>query len=250
MHNIYIGFDKREASAWYLCEHSIVTRTNPADVKIHSLRLTNTPMLNRPIEHRTNSNGVPQMWCPISNAPMSTAFAISRFAIPFLQPEGGVALGMDSDMICQADIRELFSFADPRYAVQVVKHKHEAVEKYHDAGQLQSNYDRKNWSSLILWNLDHPGNKRLTVKDLNTWPGRDLHAFKWLQDDEIGPLPQTWNYLIGVNRPADLRSQKMVHYTNGHPGWPGWIPQPTDYIFNEEMNDYKNHKPKSQTENY
>lgn len=236
---IYIGFDKRERLAWDLAEYSILSRTDPRRVKIESLRLTTTPMLKRPIEYRTNENGVQQMWCPISNAPMSTAFAVSRFAVPFLQEKGGLALGMDCDMICLADIKELFALADPQFAVQVVKHFHWPTEQYHDAGQLQTFYERKNWSSLILWNLDHPGNKRLTVEDLNTWPGRDLHAFKWLKDEEIGALPQEWNYLVGVNDPADLRKQKMIHYTNGHPAWPGWEPQDTDYIFNEELKRFR-----------
>lgn len=239
MKNIYIGFDKREALAWDVCEYSIMSRTNINNIKIHSLRLTNTPMLTRPIQWITNGNGVKQMWCPISKAPMSTAFAVSRFAVPFLQPDGGVALFMDSDIICLEDIQKLFDLFDPRYAVQVVKHKHEPTEQYHDAGQLQSFYKRKNWSSVILWNLDHPGNKRLTLKELNEWPGRDLHAFKWLLDEEIGELPQEWNYLVGVNEPADLREQKMVHYTNGQPGWRDWKPQPTDFIFNEEYEKFK-----------
>ena len=33
---------------------------------------------------------------------------------------------------------------------------------------------RKNWSSLVLWNMDHPGTKRLTLDMVNELPGRDL----------------------------------------------------------------------------
>ena len=254
-HNIFIGYDPRESLTYRVAEYSILSRTNPGLVDIIPLRLETTPMLTRPIEWRTNENGVDQMWCPISNAPMSTEFAVSRFAVPFLEQSrggfkmdwakqemtkhNGFALFMDCDMVVLCDIRELFELADPKYAVQVVKHNHFPTEQYHDAGQLQTFYQRKNWSSIILWNLDHVGNKRLTLEALNTWPGRDLHAFKWLKDEEIGELPQEWNYLVGVNEPADLRKQKILHYTNGQPGWRDWVPQETDYIFNEEVAKYK-----------
>ena len=87
-------------------------------------------------------------------------------------------------------------------------------------GQIQTFYARKNWSSVVLWNLDHPGNKRLTLEHLNTKPGRDLHAFKWLSDDEIGELPVEWNWLVGVYEPND--QAKLLHFTLGVPDMQGY----------------------------
>lgn len=235
-----MGFDKREEMAYDVARYSILSRTSQP-TKIYPLELRSGRLqriLTRPVEWRVNDNGVDQLWCPISNAPMSTEFAISRFAVPFLK-ESGWALFVDCDMVCLDDISNLFALADNRYAVMVVKHEHDPTEQHHDAGQLQTFYKRKNWSSVVLWNLDHQANKGLTIEALNTWPGRDLHAFKWLEDHEIGELPQEWNYLVGVNDPADLREQKMLHYTNGQPGWSDWIAQETDYPFNEELEKYK-----------
>jgi len=74
----------------------------------------------------------------------------------------------------------------------------------------------------VLWHVDHPANQRLTLDVLNTWPGRDLHAFKWLNDDEIGELPHEWNYLIGVDPPDDVEKAKLLHYTLGTPDMPGY----------------------------
>lgn len=239
MNTIFMGFDKREETAYDVARYSILSRTSQP-TKVYPLELGRgrlQKILTRPVQWKKNDNGVDQLWCPISDAPMSTEFAISRFAVPFLK-ESGWALFIDSDMVCLDDISNLFALADNRYAVMVVKHKHEPTEKYHDAGQLQTFYSRKNWSSVVLWNLDHQANKRLTLEALNSWPGRDLHAFKWLHDDEIGELPQQWNYLVGVNEPANLSDQKMLHYTNGQPGWKEWIPQETDYVFNEELENY------------
>lgn len=238
-YKIFLGYDPREDLTYKLAEYSILSRTS-SDVEIVPLVREKIKCLKRPVEWRINENGVKQLWCPISDAPMSTEFAISRFSIPLIEKgETGWRLFADSDIICLTDIKKLFDLAEQRSAVMVVKHKHEPTEKYHDAGQLQSFYRRKNWSSVILWNLDHPSNQRLTEEELNTRPGRDLHAFHWLNEYEIGELPESWNYLVGVNEPADLRKQNILHYTNGQPGWPGWIPQETDYLFNEELEKYK-----------
>jgi hypothetical protein len=49
----------------------------------------------------------------------------------------------------------------------------------------------------MLFNCDHPSNKKLTVEMINTLPGRDLHRFCWLEDDEIGELDPGWNWLVG-----------------------------------------------------
>ncbi len=47
------------------------------------------------------------------------------------------------------------------------------------------NYPRKLWSSVMLWNCEHPANRRLNLQMLNQWPGRDLHAFRWLADGPV-----------------------------------------------------------------
>jgi lipopolysaccharide biosynthesis glycosyltransferase len=182
-----------------------------------------------------------QLYCPISDAPMSTEFANSRFIIPFIKQKGW-ALFVDCDIVCLTDIKELFALADEKYAVMVVKHNHVPTEATHDAGMIQTKYARKNWSSVVLWNLDHPAHKRFTVENLNTWPGRDLHAFKWLKDEEIGELPLEWNYLVDVSPAEKMPSAKILHYTNGQPGWETWEPKESDAAFNEEMKTWLAHK--------
>src|SRR5205823_1871133 len=127
-----------------------------------------------------------------SDAPMSTEFAISRFCVPFLQSEGW-AVFADCDILCWSDINELFALANDKYAVMVVQHKPLSDTGVKMDGQMQTIYNCKNWSSLVLWNCGHPANQRLNLEKLNTWPGRHLHAFKWLQNGEIGELPEYWN---------------------------------------------------------
>jgi hypothetical protein len=57
---------------------------------------------------------------------------------------------------------------------------------------------------------------------INTVPGRDLHAFKWLADEEIGELLPEWNYLIGHTVLPEGVDPKLVHFTEGIPSMPGY----------------------------
>lgn len=227
MNHIYLGYDPREDEAFQVARESIRKRTqNP--LTIYPLRLKHLGMLTRPIEFR---NG--QMWCPISDAPMSTEFAISRFCVPFLQSRGW-ALFADCDILCWENIDNLFALADPNYAVLVVKHEQKTGDDTKMDGQIQTFYRRKNWSSVVLWNLDHPANARLTLDILNTWPGRDLHAFGWLKDDEIGELPQKWNWLINATK-GEPKQEGIWHFTLGG----GWFAGKTLDAYDEEwMKEY------------
>jgi len=215
---VFIGFDSRQRDAYYVAKHSIETRAS-VPVQVQPLKLSKLSkhgILTRPVEKQ---NG--QMWCPISEAPMSTEFAISRFCVPFLQREGW-ALFCDSDVVMLRDIKELFDLADDQYAVMVVKHSQGHGSPVKMDGQAQTYYSRKNWSSVVLWNCGHPSNQALTLVDLNTWPGRNLHAFQWLADDEIGELPLTWNYLVGVSPAIPATTEiKLAHFTLGTPNLPG-----------------------------
>lgn len=233
-HKVYIGFDQREQLAYDVAKFSIQRRTDKT-VQVMPLELKNlTDILTRPIEKKDG-----KLWCPISEAYMATEFAISRFCIPFLTK--GWALFADSDIVCLADIKELFALADDRYAVMVVKHKQESGNDTKMDGQVQSYYSRKNWSSVMLFNCDHPAHENLTLEMLNTLPGRDLHRFCWLKDEEIGELPVGWNYLVDVTKEQNA-SLKLLHYTEGGAWFPEWKQRPSDLIWINECEAMKNKK--------
>ena len=215
---IYIGWDPAEAEAARVLRFSLFRRTSlPLDVK--ALRADRLPptIYDRPVEWRGQ-----QRWCPISDAPMATAFSNARFAIPWIC-QNEVALFMDCDMLCRDDIQRLFRQFDPTFAVQVVKHHHEPAETEKMGGLAQVPYPRKNWSSVVLWNLAHPAHERFTLDDLNKRPGRDLHAFFWLHDHEIGDLTPEWNRLVGVWGQEITQKAGLWHFTLGGPWFPWWI---------------------------
>ena len=146
--------------------------------------------------------------------PFSTEFSFTRFLTPSLQPEGW-ALFMDSDFLFRADIAELAADFDDSYSLMCVKHDYAPKDKTKMAGQLQQNYARKNWSSLMAFNCSK---SHVTPWEVNSQPGSWLHQMKWLSDNEIGTLPKAWNWLDGHSK----GEAKAVHFTRGTPDMAGW----------------------------
>lgn len=210
---VWIGWDPREIMAGVVAERSMRVHTTIAlDVRrLALLQLRHKSLYTRPTETR---NG--HLWDVISTAPMSTEHAIMRFFVPYLQEYRGWALFVDGDVLVRGDLGALFALADPRYAIQVVQHAPEAQGSLlKKDGAIQTQYARKNWSSVMLFNCGHPANRALDLATLNSRPGRDLHRFCWLRDDQIGALPADWNYLVHVSPP--LANPAIVHYTLGAP---------------------------------
>lgn len=217
--NIYIGFDQREPIAYEACKFSLLKHSSKIDVQpLKHKELRKLGLFSRPwvIESSGSFKDVRD------DKPFSTEFAFTRFLVPFLQDKGW-ALFCDCDMLFTVDVTELLKCADSSKAVMVVKHdyKPEVGIKMDDC--KQEPYSRKNWSSFILWNCDHPANKRLSLEDINYKPGNWLHNFKWLTDEEIGELPETWNWLEGYSKlPEDGSLPKNIHYTRGGPWFKNW----------------------------
>ena len=59
---------------------------------------------------------------------------------------------MDCDMLVLDDIAKLWALRDDRYAVMCVKHEHEPKEEKKFLGTTQTRYEKKNWSSVMLFN--------------------------------------------------------------------------------------------------
>lgn len=219
--SIHIGYDPREADAFRVARISILMQSslNIPVLPIGLPQMRADRLYFRDHEYRTGADGNKQMWDMISDAPMSTEFAISRFLTPHLAGTGW-ALFCDCDFMAQGDIADLFALADPQYAVMVVKHDHQPSGQYKMDGQRQTSYPRKNWSSLMLFNCDHPANRKLSINTVNFSTGRDLHRFAWLDDELIGELPPVWNHLVGVNAPNS--AARMIHFTLGIPSMQGY----------------------------
>ena len=194
---VFIGYDSREAVAFSVLAHSIHVRASKP-VAITPLMLSQLNGLLLRARH------------PLQ----STDFSFSRFLTPYLSDYVGWSVFMDCDMLMLEDIAKLWHLRDERYAVMVVKHCHDPREKTKFLGEPQTKYEKKNWSSVMLFNNSKC--KVLTPDYVNTASGLELHQFKWLSDDdEIGELPDRWNHLVGYNAPRP--DAALVHYTLGGP---------------------------------
>ena len=204
---VYVGFDSRESIAYDVCRHSILARTQtPMDIK----PLVLSELRERKLYWRTGD--------PLA----STEFTYTRFLVPALAGYTGWALYCDCDFLWLADIKDLIALADNRFAAMCVPHDHRPTEAMKMDGRVQTLYPRKNWSSLILYNCGHPANKALTPEVVNRESGSFLHRFSWLKDEEIGAIPETWNWLEGWSTKLAGSHPNVVHYTRGGPWFDEW----------------------------
>lgn len=220
--NVFLGWDDDEKEACEVAGYSL-RATSASAIKLHHLNyhgLERRGLYRRPTTGRDG-----QLWDAISEAPMTTSHAIARFFVPSEMGHQGWALFTDGDVLFRDDVAKLFALADPEKAVMVVQHDYTPTETLKKGGLTQTVYPRKNWSSVILWNCAHTAHRKLLTYDaLNTRPGRELHRFFWLRDDQIGALPPEWNWLVGHSDPA--LDPAIVHFTNGLPTKPGYESQP------------------------
>lgn len=197
MINIFVGYDPCEAVAFSVLAHSIHVRASqPVSI---------TPLMLSQLKG---------IYIRERNPLQSTDFSFSRFLTPYLSDYNGWSIFMDCDMLVLDDIAKLWVLRDERYAVQVVKHNHVPKEDIKFLGAKQTKYEKKNWSSVILFN--NARCRTLTPDYVNTATGLELHQFKWLgNDDLIGEIPHRWNHLVGYDDPNPDVS--LVHYTIGGP---------------------------------
>lgn len=212
----FMGYDTKESEAFSVALHSVHRHARTKVKALHLPTLRAQGLYTRPTSTKDG-----RLWDDISGAYMSTEHANSRFLVPFLAKDHGKwALFTDCDIIVRRMIWEILDEADEKYAVQVVKHNYAPAEGVKMDGQAQQLYARKNWSSVMLFNVRHPAHERLTLEMVNTLPGRDLHRFCWLEDHEIGELSPDWNWLVGHSDKGIKPS--IVHYTEGLPSMPGY----------------------------
>lgn len=217
---IYIGFDAAQMRACRIAEDSLKAKASawPDVHRLDLAALVRGGLYTRPTVYPTVDT--PSYWDEISQAPMSTGHAISRFLVPMLCQYRGFALFVDGDVLFRRDVADLFALADESKAVQVVQHDYAPPETAKMEGQTQTRYHRKNWSSLMLFACGHPANRALSLELVNTVPGRDLHRFCWLDDSQIGALPPEWNWLVGHSDPST--DPALVHFTEGLPDMAGY----------------------------
>lgn len=220
---VYIGWDSREVKAYNVCHFSL-ERHSSIPLEIYPLKHTELRaqgLFSR--VWKTNERGF--FIDERDGKPFSTEFAFTRFLVPALcrraNKRDGWAMFVDCDFLFLEDIAKLTKILDPKYAIMCVKHLHTPNERIKMDGCEQTQYRRKNWSSLMFFNMEHPANATLDAGMVNFAPGSSLHSFSWLEDSDIGDLPEQWNWLEG-HSPLRIKPS-AIHYTRGGPWFDNYV---------------------------
>jgi hypothetical protein len=226
--NVFIGWDQREQKAYDVLVESILDYCT-IPINIIPIKEGQMRAINFYRRHYTVTNG--QKKDVLDGRPFSTDFSFTRFLVPFLSRHSGYSIFMDCDMLVRSDIAAVFDYPDSsdfsmnteRKAIYCVHHNYNPDDTKKMDNQEQVKYSKKNWSSFMLWDCSHPAHKTLTLDDINTKDGWWLHNFQWLKDEQIGMLPEEWNWLDGHS--PDYIEAKNVHFTRGGPWFEGWKPK-------------------------
>ncbi|MDQ6436495.1 glycosyltransferase [Mesorhizobium sp. LHD-90] len=209
---VFVGWDSREPIAFDVAEHSLLKHASiPVEVVPIKLQaLVEQGLYTREVD-------------PLA----STEFTYSRFFTPYLAGYKGWALFCDCDFLFFGDAAELLTYRDPSKAVLCAQHDYQPKDAVKMDGKIQTAYPRKNWSSFMLFNCEHPSTQKLTPDVINRESGAYLHRMQWAADKEIGMLPIEWNWLEGWNEKPASGYPKAVHFTSGGPWFKDW--QDVDY---------------------
>lgn len=204
---VFVGYDSREDIAWQVARHSLLRHAD-AQLDVVPLRQTVLRELN--------------LYTRPYDALSSTEFSLTRFLTPYLAAGSGWVLFCDCDFLFTTDVRKVFEGLDSSKALYCVQHDYEPAHDVKMDGKQQTIYPRKNWSSFMLFNCDHPDVQSLTPSVVNTASPAYLHRFEWINDDSaIGALDLDWNFLEG-EYPRPEATPRVIHYTNGGPWFDNW----------------------------
>lgn len=199
---VYIGWDSREDIAYQVARASLLKHAT-IPVEVYPIKLDDLVaqgLYTRDID-------------PLA----TTEFTYSRFLVPHMAGHTGWAIFVDCDFLFHGDVAELQQYMDPTKAVLCVQHDYQPKATTKMDGVPQTTYPRKNWSSFMLFNCDHPSTRTLTPEVANTQTGAYLHRMSWAADDEIGALPTGWNWLEGWYDKPSSGYPQAIHYTSGGP---------------------------------
>lgn len=216
---VVLGYDSTEISGTHACIESILD---------HASRPVSFILLKQDALRKDN------IYFKDRSSDEATEFSRSRFLAPYLVGYKGPVLFMDgADMIVKADIAELFETTPTGVDVALVKHDYSPDSATKFGGKAkQSKYQRKLWSSVMLFWAQTSACQRLTPRYVSEATGAELHQLKWITPPTISGNPpdeerirnrvygldEAWNWIPGHSEPrVSFEDAKIVHYTTGTP---------------------------------
>lgn len=245
-YNIFIGFDERESHVYNLCEFSM-RQHSKSKLNIHPLNhkeLRDEGFFDRGWRiHGQTGQYVDER----EERPFSTQFAFTRFLVPSICKARGIkgnAMFVDCDFIFKDDIAKLFDEveAQPLAPLYTVHHDYTSKNQVKMDNCEQKNYNRKLWSSLMVFNVNHPYNDDINPSEVNIRSGLWLHNFLWIpRDQPIGEISERWNFIPNHSEPrVNKKDIGAIHYTEGGPWFKGLENcDYSDIYYKTELDYYK-----------
>lgn len=234
MLHVFVGWDPRENEAYEVCRHSIIRHSSEPVVVTPLKRASLEASGSYWRKHEVRDG---QRYDLTDGRPFSTEFSFTRFLVPHVARtnnlHGRVAF-VDCDFMFLDDIAFLFDEAEHQDAdLCVVKHNYVPAAQRKMDNCVQEPYNRKLWSSLMIFNPWSASALRLTPDFVNSATGATLHQLQWIDDDRIGTLSERWNWIPDVSPTTGATQDEIgaVHWTEGGPCLPGYenVPYAEEY---------------------
>lgn len=233
----FVGFDSRnygQTLAYEMCKKSLEKHcSDKYDIQVQ-------PLVLKELEDKK------LFWRDFDKL-ASTEFTYTRFLVPYLAGYKGLAVFCDSDFLWVQDPSKVLDYLNDGQAVACVQHDYTPHATVKMDGRAQTFYPRKNWTSLLVFNCEHPSTQQLTLENVNTQSPAWLHRLQWAKDEEIGEIPYQYNYLVGY---YDTKDPVAIHYTDGGPWHPGYEDCEFGDLWMEYLNDEEKAKLQAEIDEY
>jgi hypothetical protein len=195
MIKVFIGYDSNETVAWHVLCHSI-------------LKHSSEPVSFIPVAR----NHIKHLYDKPKDGYESTEFSMTRFLVPHLCDYEGWAIFIDCDMVVTDDIAKLWALRDDNYSIMCTQHGYNPTTTSKFLNQKQTNYNKKNWSSVMMFNNNKC--KALTPKyvNYNSGPGIQgaINGCNVLVDNSSLAYPVSIRYSQIENPPVIDREEWFV----------------------------------------
>ena len=224
--NIYIGYDSRHSELPQISKKSILDSIEKDTGSGHCIE----QIKFEPEIKFLDVSKIPEYTREYAN--QSTEFTYSRFLIPYLENYEGFSMFIDDDFIFQRSLLPMFYYLNPDDAVACIQYPQYKHDDTKFKGEVNIDYPKKLWSSLMIFNNGHEDCKKLTPEAINTWTGKQLHQFEWT--DKISKIPERYIFTEGYDDPETKWDFNGIHYTRGGP----WV-EGMDYSHINNLDIYK-----------